>query len=89
MKLLFRPVGHKSRVISTEGVFEKLRHHGPITLLEIDVPGHEWDILCDVLNSGILVVCRLMPWNAADILFKLKLRGIRYLCDYYVLLEPY
>jgi hypothetical protein len=46
--------GHRSKEKSVEEAFQILSNSGPISLIEVDVPGHEWDIMSHILDSGIL-----------------------------------
>ena len=40
--------------MAQESMFHQLSQHGPISLVEVDVAGHEWEVLGQLLDSGIL-----------------------------------
>ena len=52
----YRKTSHFTKSKSTDEVLHMLSKQGAINLLEIDVAGHEWDILSTVLDNGLLEV---------------------------------
>ncbi len=51
-----RKTSHLSESKSAEEVVHVLSRAGAINLLEIDLAGHEWDVLATVLDNGLLEV---------------------------------
>ncbi len=51
-----RKGSHFGKLKSADEVLQMLGSYGMITLLEIEFPGHEWDTLTTILDSGILEV---------------------------------
>lgn len=49
--------GHQSSEKSVDEVFQVLAEEGPISLMEVDVPQREWEIITYLLDSGVLFVC--------------------------------
>lgn len=45
-----------SQTVAGDEVFQNLSEEGPISLIEIDTPGHEWIILGQLLDSGVVEV---------------------------------